>query len=251
MVRAGAAALTLTRRQATIILLESRLDWHEFHPGAQPAQLPQIAKAGVGSWERCDRCATTGRVIGSGLAAKPCRGAHIQWPYEHNCRPCAACDNGWKRVAGEGSDRMLNAGKHDLHSAVMVKEESRLARLRENAALARQLAAPHKTDKDEIAETPPFRWERERDRHYRHGDYAALSTALAWLLEQSPTAHQLVTWVYEYRIIRQPAQPVAAAALAGVDVLAARMPDPIRVPDWLVPKHPAAARVDKRKAAAA
>lgn len=48
----------------------------------------------------------------------------------------------------------------------------------------------------------------------------------------------------------EPSTKMWEAVERGLVFLDSRMPDPIRVPGWLVPKHPAAARVDKRKAAA-
>lgn len=238
-------------RTRTILLLESRLDWH---PAGRDsvASLAATAMPGVGAWQRCERCAGTGRVTGRGLAAKPCRLAHGGWPYPHRCRPCLACDDGFVRAPSDdsGSDRMLNAGRHDLATEQQQKLEARAARARNEAALMVQLAPPAVSLADDLAHTGAARWERERDRHYRHGSYRDLDLALEWLGGRAPAARQLVEWAYEFRVIRIGAcQPVVvAAAEACVDELVTRMPDPVLVPKWLLPR--AAFRGESRRSVA-
>lgn len=224
--------MNLTRRQATIVLLESRHAW-------QPSLTSQFSRFG----------AVVGELATESAVCPKCKGAG-----DVNSRdgrvPCDNCDaqgtylvdayTGFRTAQeGAGTLRQAALSHHDLRR----KRDGELQRLKEQTR-------PAQSEATLLAETPPFRWERERDRHYRHGSYAELSHALEWLNEQSPTAHQIVTWTYEYRIIRQPAQPVAIAALAAVDVLAGRMPDPIRVPPWLVGKQGADRRRDEKRAAA-
>lgn len=239
------------RRASTILLLESRLDWHPANRDSLAA-LPSIAKPGVGAWVRCERCAGSGRVTGRGFAAKPCRLAHAEWPFRHGCRPCLVCDDGWLHARGgdAGTDRMLIAGRHDLETEQQQKLEARAARQREDQALEQQLAPAAKSVRDDIAETPPFRWERDRDRHYAAGSYRELDLALEWLGGRAPAARQLVEWAYEFRVIRigNCRPEVSRVAALCVDGLNERMPDPVRVPKWLLPRE--AYRGQSRRSAA-
>ena len=233
------ASQTLDRRARTIMLLESRLDWH---PAGRDsvASLQATAKPGVGAWVRCTRCAGAGRVVGLGVAAKPCRGAHHRWPYGHGCRPCVVCEDGWVHTDGEGgSDRMLAPGKHELHTAAIEKLERAEQRARDEEALVAQLARPSQSLADDLAATRPERWERERDRHMAAGSYRELDLALEWLGDVSLLGRRLVEWCYEFRIVRlvMLRPEVTAAAELAVDLAASRMPDPVRVPPWLMPRE--------------
>ncbi len=239
------------RRTRTILLLESRLDWHPVGRDSV-ASLQATAKPGVGAWVRCDRCAGSGRVVGFGLRAKACRASHTVWPSGHGCRPCLVCEDGWVATRGEdGSDRMLAAGVHGLHEEGLQRHEARAARDRMLAALSSQLARPSSSLADDLAATRPERWERDRDRHYRQGSYRELDLALEWLGGRSPSARQLVEWAYEFRVIHLGScrREVVAAAEACVDVVASRLPDPVRVPGWLLPRAGGpSARVANRRA---
>jgi hypothetical protein len=109
--------------------------------------------------------------------------------------------------------------------------------------------APPKSEQDLISEAnlSPEPWERAREAHYRHGSYHELSLALEWLAGRAPNMARLVVWVYELGLVA-PGPETHARAEQGLDAVAARMPDPIRVPGWLLP-HPARDRQQARRAA--
>lgn len=239
------------RRTRTVALLESRLDWHP--PSRDSvASLPAVARPGVGAWVKCLRCEGTGRVTGAGVGAKPCRGSHAAWPYGHRCRPCLACEDGWVRAVSDdaGTDRMLMPGRHDLATEQQAKLEARAARARDERALEQQLSPAAASLADDLAATLPARWERDRDRHYREGSYRELDVALEWLGGSRPEARQLVEWAYEFRVISlgRCSASVVRVAEACVDLVAVRMPDPVRVPRWLLPREPY--RGESRRSAA-
>jgi hypothetical protein len=71
------------------------------------------------------------------------------------------------------------------------------------------------------------------------GSYRELDLGLEWFGGVSPVGRRLVEWCYEFRIVslgRCRREVVVAAELA-VDVVASRMPDPVRVPPWLMPRE--------------
>jgi hypothetical protein len=263
----------LDRSSAVRILLASRLDW------APPVKLastyaPESGPAG-GDRVRCGRCAATGRVIGTGLTAQPCPACrqakrradetnHRFTAGCSRCRPCVACEHGWRHIQpgyrdddgnwvsertpplfpGEtGDDEYLRPGKNELHEDALTRSETRRRLDTLIDALDDQAAAREGRAED----LRPYGWERDRDAHYRAGSYAELDRLLEELRDRYPVLAWAVLTVYVYephhgvRDLLDRSSLVRVAG-AGLDWVAARMPELIRVPPWLLPERDAAAR---------
>lgn len=209
----------LTReREATILLLESRHDW-------QPVPRSQFSTFGAVPGEQPTHPKRCGTCQGTGLLNVRTR-----------VEKCEVCDgNGSYLVDAYTGQRTSAAG--GLGVKLTRVERARL-RDAELARLGFQLARPREirtaADLEGVA---PFAWERDRDRHYRHGDYRMLDLALEWLAGVFPNRRQLISWTYEQGILA-----ASAASAAAVDVLCERMPSPVRVPPW-VAQHGGAARI--------
>lgn len=229
-VAAFPAADTRDRRHRTILLLESRHDW-------QPAPRSQ--------------CATFGALPGE-LATEPvkCRSCHGAGTVNgrKGPEPCSTCSGAGRYLvdaytgARPGSQKI---GEKPTRTETQRRMDAEIQRLR----LQLERPSEIRTGAD-LAGMAPFVWERDRDRHYRHGDYRALDLALEWLAGVAPERRQLLAWVFEHRVVSLGDAPagVRAAAVRSVDMVAGRLPDPIRVPPWLLPKHPALARRERRAA---
>lgn len=219
----------MPRRTATITLLRSRTDWHpsirsQFQGfGATPGE-----KATV--WRLCGSCDGTGTL-------KTRKG-------DEACPKCQGkgrflVDAYTGRRDGEQETRLFSAG--DIRRRAELTDAA-IARLKEQTA-------PPRSEADLIADAQPFPWERERDRYYRAGDYRALDLALEWLDTHNPDARDLVCWVYETGIDELGCldESILLSAERAADLLAERMPDPIRVPSWLSGEAPR--RIVRRRAA--
>lgn len=219
----------MTRREQVIMLLRSRGAWHPARgrveaPGAVPGFVHRLTVR-----QSCEDCLSNGFVSRD---CATCHGkGHIETVRERD--PYAV-----EKVQPYGIDPTKHDRRHDLDAQI--------------ARLERQTAAP-KSEADLLAEAnlSPYPWERDRERHYRNGSYRELEAALEWLAGKHPAARALVGWVYESGADRLGVlhPSVLDAAEAAVDVLADRMPEEIRVPPWLKPKHPAQERRDRRNAA--
>lgn len=223
--------MTDTRRQRTIILLETRTAWH-------PGLRSQFATFGAKSGE-----APTSRTT-----CTACKGDGTM-PSRTGPQPCERCE-------GKGSylvDRYTGYRSREegpwRTGGLSPVEKGRLA----DAEIQRMSSqtAPPKSERDliEEANASPEPWERAREAHHRHGSYRELTLALEWLAGSAPNAWQLVTWVYELGMAKVTPAPLIERALYGVDLTAARLPDPIRVPPWLLPTTGAARRVADKAAA--
>lgn len=173
--------MTLTRRQATIVLLESRHAW-------QPSLTSQFARFGAVVGELatesavCPKCKGAGDV-NSRDGRVPCDNCGAQGTY------LVDAYTGF-RTAQEGAGTLRNAAlsHHDLR----LNRDGELQRLREQTR-------PPQSEATLLAETPPYRWERERDRHYRHGDYAALDRAMDALRSSDLEAYTAVLQLFIYQ----------------------------------------------------
>lgn len=216
----------LARRARTVLLLESRGSWlpgprSQFASfGAVPGELPTVRRG-------CRSCHGLGRVAGR-------RGPE----------PCVRC-------GGRGSylvDAYTGARPVDAPLAPL-NDEERLRWLRSRSTLAqlekvnRQLERPPEVHSAaDVADVKPYGWEAARDRHYRHGDYRALDLALEWLSGVDPDGRALIGWAFDAEVV-----PVSGRVGRVVDKLAARLPDPIRVPAWVLPDSPGLRRIRDRQ----
>lgn len=212
----------LSRRDRLVVLLETRSAW-------VPAPRSQFGSFGAVPGEKaterkaCRSCDETGLVNG-----------------RTGQESCPKCDGaGWYLVDGY-------TGKREdppREVAVLAGPEREQWRRQTDAKIARldlQLASPSEVSARTLQDETPERWERERDRHYRHGDYRALDLALE---HHAGAVAQLATWTFEYRILEIAHNTeLAKAAYAAVDLLNLRMPDPIRVPHWYLPTTDATAK---------
>lgn len=223
----------MTRREQTILLLQSRNDWH-------PQVRSQFATFGALPGEKATVRETCSACAGEGTT-----------PTRTGPEPCKRCDaKGSYLVDAYTGFRSRDEGPWKGMAKMTEVEKRRQS----DATIARMVAqtAPPKSERDLIEEAnlSPEPWERSREAHHRHGSYRELTLALEWLGDTAPAAWNLVRWVYELGMVRVTSEPLLARALFGVDLVAVRLPDPIRVPPWLLPAHPAQARIERRKAAA-
>lgn len=224
----------LTRRQRTVLLLGSRTAWH-------PQVRSQFATFGALPGEKATRRETCSTCHGEG-----------ETPTRVGKQPCPRC-------AGKGSYlvdaytgyRSRDEGPWDGKAAMTEVEKRRQS----DATIARMAAqtAPPKTEQDLIEEANlnPEPWERAREAHHAHGSYRELTLALEWLEGVSPEGWNLLRWVYELDMLRVTSPALMVRTVSALDLVNGRMPDPIRVPKWLMPRHPAQERIANRRKTAA
>lgn len=204
-----ALALRTTRVR---FLLESRCNWIE-PPRSQFATFPAVAGELATERERCRPCLGLGQING-----------------RKGIEPCENCGGrGWYLV-----DSYTRARRPEpVRTGPMSGAERAVWRAVTDAAIASTRAftdrPPEVHTAADLADVRPERWEVERDRHYRSGDYFALSVALEQL---PPGAREIVVWTYEYGILN----PTSRSEVA-LEWLTELMPDPIRVPHWLLPDN--------------
>jgi hypothetical protein len=218
--------VTLADRRAVAALLDRMLDW--LPPARLSVARDETSKPGVGTWQGCPVCASTGRVV----AGKACRQPHTRWPFGHGCVPCQACTDGYRLerpgrgMAPSGTDRMLNPGKHDLDTDAQRKAEQRRyldAQLVKLAALERQRAGVEAPDDDLT------RAVAAKAHLYSTGSFARLEVALLQLAIAAPLRHEAVRlYLIEHQAV--PSPPARERLDSAVGWLAARMPRPILLP---------------------
>lgn len=224
--------MTDTRRERTILLLQSRTAWH---PGIRS----QFATFGALPGEKATRRETCSVCLGD--CEVPSRAGPV---------PCERCNaRGSYLVDAYTGYRSTDEGPWKGAAAKTAVEKRR----QDDATIARlaQQVAPPRSQADLIheANSNPEPWERQREAHHRHGSYRELTLALEWLSGTAPNLWQLVLWVFELDMVRVTPPALLRDALLGVDALAERLPDPIRVPPWLMPATGAARRVAAKEAA--
>lgn len=218
----------MTRPEQVILLLRSRNDWH---PGlrSQFASFGAIPGETATEWVECARCEGLRTVSG-----------------RTGDEPCPKCEGAGGKKVDAYTGRTDTERETKLFSAEDRAEWRR--KLDQNIARLAEQTAPPRSDADLIAEATEYGWERERARYLRAGSYRELDAALEWLTVQSPPARALVGWVYESGADTLGClhESIERAAVLAVDLLAERMPEKIKVPHWLLPKHPALVRRDAK-----
>lgn len=226
--------MNLTRRESTIILLQSRHDW-------QATPRSQFATFGAPAGELATRRVKCQSCNGEGTLNT--RGG---------VKPCEKCSGAGTRMvdAYTGYSSSDDGRTEGSRKTGLTRHDKRRLADQEITMLHKQTRPPQ-SEATLLAETPPYQWERERDRHYHHGDYQQLEHALQWLTTTIPQARILIGWAYESGVAQLGClhPNVQTAAELSVDHLNRRMPDHVRVPHWLKPKHPAQQRRDKKRAA--
>lgn len=224
----------MTNRDAVVILLQTRTAWIDpprsqfARFGAVPGEKPTVK-------HECERCTGDGKVnTRAGL------------------KPCEMCE-GKGFVLVDGYTGKTEREKPDP----LADKDRKLWRQKVDGELSRlrdQLEKPtevHSTA--DVASIPPYRWERERDWHFRHGDYRALDLVLEKLAGEVPAVVQLATWTFEYHVIELGHAPEALQRLAldaaqvVADRMAALLGRDVRVPARYRPKHPAEVRRDQKR----
>lgn len=199
----------MTKREATIVLLATRTAWF-------PSPRSQFQSFG----------AVPGEKATERTSCRPCHGSGVV-NGRQGVERCESCQGaGWYLVDGYTGKRETERKREGVlagpeRQAWRRSIDSELTRLR------LQLETPSDVSARSLQDETPARWEVERDRHYRAGDYRALDLALERFAGTRPGLHQIVTWTYEYAIL----QP-SWVSESAVDMLNDDMPDPVRVPHW-------------------
>lgn len=209
--------------EAVAMLLTSRLD---YLPALKVSTGLLAAPPGpqASRFVPCEACAGTGRL----LNAKPChicRAKKAKRP-NHGCTPCWHCDStGQRRRRHDEEGWDAYSGKTMAELASMPTVEVR------RAALAAEPLMPGEHG-----------WLRERERMARDGSYADLERAIERL--PSGRREQILAWAerggHDAEGRAMNGMPVtwsveARLAIAGtLELLAAGMARPVRVPGWVV-----------------
>lgn len=226
------------RGDQVIVLLRSRTNWHG---PIRVATFGGESGEKATEWVLCRPCGGTGNV-----RERAKKGAA---PVDVPCEKCEGAgrylvDAYTGRKEGEvNTGNLFNGSERAAHEAAVVAQIDRLKK---------QTAPPKSSDADIIAETTPFQWERERERYFKAGSYHELDEALEWLNGKSPQARALIEWVYVSGALELGclADSILTSAELAVELLADRMPDPIRVPHWLIESQTGGARRKQERHAA-
>jgi hypothetical protein len=180
----------------------------------------------------CETCAKRGRV---NQAGKPCyqQGQHRY----HECRLCLVCNGeGWVVARGNqpGEDRYIDPAKSEGSSTRTARDEinyATLLRMQRNAAIRAG---------EEGAGDQWTRMIEARDRLSEQGSFAELLAALEQLRlgdRNEQLAYSLLLRLRVYGdVLEQERLPVVRQALGeALEILAARMPETIKVPGFLRP----------------
>lgn len=206
----------LDRRKRTIILLETRTSWFP-QPKSQFSTFGALPGEKATKRKPCGRCSQEGTIgTRSGSAV------------------CPDCQGKGFYLVDSYTGRRDTESKQFTATSAVDRKERRQASDRELARLELQLATPSEVSSLSLQDEKPELWERERDRHFRAGDYRALDLALDWLGDQAPAARRLAEWTFEFKVIPLGAATASLTKLAylSVDLVNTQMPDPIRVPHW-------------------
>ena len=168
------------------------------------------------------------------------------------CPDCLDRQIEGKRVGCEtcgGSGTIPDKGKDPMDTPVVLSKEqqsdprrkanwggnTRIEGARERdrqlAVLDHQLAPP-KSEAEllEEANRRGYVWERERDRMYRHFDYAALDVALDALRNHDESAYHALHAVYVYAWLTELSPGTEVALERGLVFLDERLPENLRAP---------------------
>lgn len=225
----------MTRRDRTILLLRTRHDW-------QPGLRSQFSSFGALPGQK----ATQWRICGSCDGQKTVR-------TRKGDEPCPKCEGKGRFLVDAYTGRRDDEPETKLFSAAERSEWRRKLEQQIGRLQAQLEKPPTIRTADDLAGVKPYGWEIERDRYMKAGSYRQLDTALEWLSEHNPAARALVGWVYESGADTLGCldESIVKAADLAVELVAARLPDPIRVPHWCLPQNPAAARKQAERSKAA
>jgi len=226
----------VTRTEATYALLRSLLDWvpgrvQRFGdlPGPAPSEKRACgACGGSGVWRArtCRTCAGAGRIAIDAytqdevatLARPVPSGRYV---------PCDACDG--RRTHAGGRTCVVCKGAGGFHVPDSSRIDAQLRRL-EADRLAREGGLGG----------GPLPWEPLRAEYRRAGSYEALERVLASLALSHPTRHAQLMAIEVYGLTDRVSDAARAQMDETVEWVAARMPDPIRVPPWVRSERPEA-----------
>jgi hypothetical protein len=172
----------------------------------------------------------------------PCAPCHEHWRandeinHNHGCRLCLACDG-----VGERKRRKDDV-RYEAYSGLAVTELE--AAIASSKMVQRRTPTAHVEPEGVVSE---YAWVKERNRFYAAGSYEELDFHLAWLKDRYPMRYETVLhWASEFEDPIWSWSDTALGAIAqSMEMLADRMPDNLRVPNWVAARW----RVEKRAAA--
>lgn len=206
----------LDRRSAVLLLLDSLLDYVPT-PKSSAGQLAASGGAAVGTVVVCANCDGSGLVIGVRIQT----GTKAQ----QTCRACEGSGTRRARKSENGTDPMLSTREKAVHMPLRGRGmdthelDSELARLERS----RRERSGERSSRD------AYGWERERAAARKAGSYVELERALDWLREVAPGRAYRV-WRFVYGVRSGWSDEVWWAFSDSVDLLEARLPARIRVP---------------------
>jgi hypothetical protein len=242
--RTTQSGLTDERRSAIIALLSTMNDGLP-----EPPSLRTHSTAGFVNEPRARTC--------------PDCMAHPKWPSRAASFGCETCKGSGEVPATRLDDIALPDGlpgdgdsrdPYEVNNTTTAfKETTKLGHVPgRDAEIDRALALAKDRPVSEVeaaGEATPYVWERERATMFRRYDYAALQRALELLRDRSPQLAAAVVSVHTHRLV-EPSATLEAAVEHGLRFISLLMPATIRAPG-MENKHPALARRDKRRQAAA
>lgn len=226
------------------------LSMGDYLPTVTGARLDSSPGPQASAFVPCGACAGCGRLNGVNPCVK-CRdrkreGNPIRRP-NHGCRMCQVCDGRGDRRRRSGDEPFDPYSGLPLTELEQVIAEAALSRAQERAREAlRATVRPTQPSGDELP------WLRLREAYRASGSYAELDRALAWLADRYPLRHEMLShWLTS---VDDPLWEWSERALSRVDetirLLAHRMPDPVRVPSFVVRGHDRAGLLPSGRAAA-
>lgn len=212
----------LDRPTAVLLLLDSLLDYLPTVKSAT-GQLAASGGSAVGTVKTCPRC------DGSGVEIVE------RWDDGHRRQvACGEC-RGERTVEAKrgesGSDPMIDRSAKGL-SAIK-------GRGMERSELDAEIASLERSRRDRAGERSSrdaYGWERERVRQAKAGSYRELEAALEWLRDAAPGRCKLA-WRVAYHEPWLLDDAMLDALGETLELLAARMPARIRVPDRLLARQ--------------
>ena len=212
----------------------------------QPSNTLETEPGSSGQFARrvpCPACGARGRVLAPGVICARCsprtsptRDSKLPYRAHSNCKPCLACEgSGWRRArAGEeGVDEYLSTSAGGGNRKPWEESKDAERRLERTNKLLRLWEHP-----EEIG----FAWEERREAQFRSGSFRELEVALNRLAAQLPNRFKM--W-WRIVVCHDPVTMTerGRAALSETSaLLAAWMPDAIRVPPHLQPERATQAR---------
>lgn len=232
----------MTNRDAVVVLLQTRTAWIDpprsqfARFGAVPGEKPTVTVA-------CPRCDLDGMVTVKKGERKPCPNCDGKGTFQVDSYTRQREDEKPPSTKPEHLGNLSGPQRETWRAATDAKI----------AAVKQQLKTPLELASQSYDDIRPERWERERDWHFRHGDYRALDLVLEGLSGEEQAVVQVATWTHEYQIVVWERMPAATRKLVdeAVDLVADRMVillgRDVRVPARYRPKHPAEVRRESKR----